>query len=97
MDDNDFHIPFERVEALAARKLTEQQIADVLDIDLTKLKTDRELLRRFREAIRKGSSKGQADLSNALYNQAKAGNRRTMNTLTTKRKKYKKPPGDSEE
>lgn len=94
MDSNDIHIPFERVEALAARKLTEQQIADVLDIDLTKLKLDRELIRRLREAIRKGSSKGQADLSNALYNQAKAGNRRTLATLTVKNKNS---PGDFKE
>lgn len=62
-----------KVEALAARRMTEQQIADVLDIDLQQI--DREQLRLFRESIRKGRAKGEAELRDALYKQAKAGDR----------------------
>ncbi|UAN55355.1 hypothetical protein [Serratia sp. JSRIV004] len=66
-------ILYDKVEALAARRLTEQQIADVMDIDLVELKKDRKLIARFREAIRKGSSKGAADLHNAIYRKARNG------------------------
>ncbi|CNF12770.1 hypothetical protein ACVSUC_04305 [Yersinia enterocolitica] len=65
--------PTLKVEALAARRMTEQQIADVLDIDLQQI--DREQLRLFRESIRKGRAKGEAELRDALYKQAKAGDR----------------------
>lgn len=63
----------EKVEALAARRLTEQQIADVLDIDMDELKRDRERLALFREAIRIGRAKGEAELRGALYKKAKSG------------------------
>lgn len=65
--------PTLKVEALAARRMTEQQIADVLDIDLQQM--EREQLRLFRESIRKGRAKGEAELRDALYKQAKAGDR----------------------
>lgn len=65
--------PTLKVEALAARRMTEQQIADVLDIDLQNMA--REQLRLFRESIRKGRAKGEAELRDALYKQAKAGDR----------------------
>lgn len=63
----------EQVQALAARKLTEQQIADVLNIDLEELKKDRVSLSRFREEIRKGVSRGEAEIRTALYKRARNG------------------------
>ena len=66
-------IPISRVEALAARRLTEQQIADVLDIDMEMLKKDRELIALFRKAIRIGTAKGEAELRGALYKRARGG------------------------
>ncbi len=58
----------EKVEALAARRLTEQQIADVLDIDMDELRQDRERLALFREAIRIGTAKGEAELRGRYTN-----------------------------
>lgn len=66
-------LPIEKIQALAARRLTEQQIADVLDIDFRVLKEDREALRRYREEIRKGASRGEAELKSVLYKRAKDG------------------------
>lgn len=71
----------EKVQALAARRLTEQQIADVLDFDLLELKTNREELLRFREEIRKGAAKGEAELRGALYKRARNGNAHAYNEL----------------
>ncbi|MFH8134203.1 hypothetical protein ABU178_08450 [Pantoea osteomyelitidis] len=63
----------EKVQGWAARRLTEQQIADVLAINLEALKKDRENIRQFREAIRIGRAKGEAELRDALYKRAKNG------------------------
>lgn len=79
-------IPGSKIEALAARRLTEQQIADVLDIDLPKLKEDREELARYREAIRKGRAKGEAELRDALYKRAKNGDRSAYTELMKREK-----------
>ncbi len=64
---------YAKVEGWAARKLTEQQIVDVLGIDLEELKTDREALDTFRDAIRRGRAKGEAELHDALFRRAKSG------------------------
>lgn len=71
----------EKVEALAARRLTEQQIADVLDIDMDELRKDRDKLSLFREAIRTGRAKGEAELRGALYKRAKNGDVCAYNEL----------------
>lgn len=63
----------EKVQGWAARRLTEQQIADVMDFDLEELRKDRDELKKFREAIRKGRSRGEAELRDALYRRAKQG------------------------
>lgn len=74
----------EQVQALAARRLTEQQIADVLEFDLQELKKDRQLLAKFRESIRKGVSKGEAELKAVLYKRAKEGSSFAYESLKRK-------------
>lgn len=63
----------QQVQVLAARRLTEQQIADVLNIDLQELKKDRGVISKFRDEIRKGKAKGEAELRGVLYRRAKGG------------------------
>lgn len=76
----------EKVEALAARRLTEQQIADVLDIDMDELRQDKDRLAQFREAIRIGTAKGEADLRGALYRKAKSGDTAAYQELLRREK-----------
>lgn len=40
-------IPYSKVESLAACRMTAQQIADVLDVDLNRLKENREAMTDF--------------------------------------------------
>ncbi|HCR2977776.1 TPA: hypothetical protein ON189_002918 [Serratia marcescens] len=68
----------DKIEALAGRGLTEQQIADALGIDIEKLRGDKTELSAYRLAIRRGKAKGIADLSNVLFNKAKKGDTRAM-------------------
>ncbi|EEV4189255.1 TPA: hypothetical protein PN979_003158 [Escherichia coli] len=68
-------IPLGKVESLAACRMSEQQIADALDINLTELKRDPEMLTQYRETIRKGRAKGEAELRAVLYKRAKNGDR----------------------
>ncbi|WP_260953755.1 hypothetical protein [Serratia marcescens] len=68
----------DKIEALAGRGLTEQQIADALGIDIEKLRSDKTEISAYRLAIRRGKAKGIADLSNALFNKAKKGDTRAM-------------------
>ncbi|MGN5969522.1 hypothetical protein [Klebsiella oxytoca] len=63
----------QKVQVLAARRLTEQQIADVLEIDLQELKQNRDELSSFRKEIRIGRAKSEAELRGALYKKAKSG------------------------
>lgn len=79
-------IPFGKVESLAACRMNEQQIADVLDISLPELKADAELLARYREAIRKGRAKGEAELRSVLYKRAKNGDRSAFTELMRREK-----------
>ncbi|WP_324028595.1 hypothetical protein GC087_14510 [Pantoea sp. JZ2] len=74
-------LPIVKIEALAARRLNEQQIADVLDISLDELKKDRGKISLFREAIRKGRAKGEAELRGALYKRARNGDVYAYNEL----------------
>lgn len=74
------------IEVLAACRLTEQQIADVLDINLGDLKLDRKKLAWFREAIRIGRAKGEAELRGVLYRRAKGGNIGAISELLRREK-----------
>ena len=67
----------DKIEALAGRGLTEQQIADALGIDIENCAV---IKQRSRPTARQfaGESKGIADLSNALFNKAKKGDTRAM-------------------
>lgn len=67
------NLPVDRVQAYAARRLTEQQIADVLDLSLQEIKSDAELYASYKEAIRVGRAKGEAELRDGLYKRAKNG------------------------
>ncbi|EFU6704933.1 hypothetical protein PL246_09585 [Salmonella enterica] len=66
--------------------MNEQQIADVLDINLPELKTDSAQLMRYREAIRKGRAKGEAELRSVLYKRAKSGDRSAYTELMRREK-----------
>ncbi|PVZ86718.1 hypothetical protein C9426_14985 [Serratia sp. S1B] len=79
-------LDYSKVEGWAARKLTEQQIADVLDISLDELKQDRRQMSLFREAIRKGRAKGEAELRSALYKRAKNGDIQAYSELLRREK-----------
>ncbi|CAI1513329.1 Uncharacterised protein [Serratia quinivorans] len=68
----------DKIEALAGRGLTEQQIADALEIDIEKMRRDKTEISFYRSAIRRGKAKGIADLSNALFIKAKKGDTRAM-------------------
>ncbi|MBQ0956468.1 MULTISPECIES: hypothetical protein [Enterobacterales] len=79
-------LPIVKIEALAARRLNEQQIADVLDISLDELKKDRGQISLFREAIRKGRAKGEAELRGALYKRARNGDIQAYSELLRREK-----------
>lgn len=66
-------LPLSKIQALAARRLNEQQIADVIDIEMSDIITDRIKMTAFREAIRKGRAKGEAELRGSLYKKANSG------------------------
>ncbi|MFC0227419.1 hypothetical protein [Serratia aquatilis] len=79
-------LDYSKIEALAARRLTEQQIADVMNISLDQLKKDRNQISRFREAIRKGRAKGEAELRGALYKRARTGDIQAYSELLRREK-----------
>lgn len=62
-----------KVEALAACRMTAQQIADALDIDFASLKQDKNQIQEYYASIRKGRAKGEAELRTALYKLAREG------------------------
>ncbi|HHL2710458.1 TPA: hypothetical protein ACQ39K_001977 [Yersinia enterocolitica] len=68
----------DKVEALAVRGLTEQQIADTLEIDIDNLRRDKSAISLYRLAVRRGKAKGIADISNSLFIKAKKGDTRAM-------------------
>lgn len=79
-------LPYRQIESLAACRMNEQQIADVLDIDLPALKTDQAAIAKFREAIRKGRAKGEAEIMTTLYRKAKAGDALAFRELLRREK-----------
>lgn len=68
-------IPYDRAraEVLSACRMSIQQIADVLDIDLKALRQDREQFNEFCAVLRKGRAKGDAELRTVLYKLAREG------------------------
>ena len=74
-------LPLSKIESLAAFRMNEQQIADVLDIDLVDLKQNRKLMVSFRDAMRKGRAKGEVELRRALYERARKGDTQAHNEL----------------
>lgn len=66
--------PLDKVEALASRGLTEEQIAHVMGICQDTLIEKKKQYPEFAEAIKKGQAKGISDIANALYQSAKNGN-----------------------
>ncbi|MFR3634601.1 MAG: DNA-binding protein [Sutterella sp.] len=67
-------IDLRRVETLASRGLTFQQIAEALGISLSTLESRRRESKDFEGAIKRGKAKGIAQVSNLLFEQCKAGN-----------------------
>ncbi|WP_407437414.1 hypothetical protein [Lelliottia sp.] len=67
------NLPVEQIQAYAARRLTEQQVADVLNLRLPDIKSDPDIYAQYREAIRIGRAKGEAELRDGLYKRAKNG------------------------
>ncbi|SMB88495.1 hypothetical protein SAMN05660772_02818 [Pasteurella testudinis DSM 23072] len=67
-------INLKQVEALAARGLTQQQIADSLGISETTLYTNKRENVDFAEAIKRGKAKGIATVTNKLFAKIEEGN-----------------------
>ena len=66
-------IDFAKVEALASRGLTKQQIADALGVSQTTFYARQKESEEFEEAIKRGQAKGVASVSNKLYESAMRG------------------------
>ncbi|WP_330983626.1 MULTISPECIES: hypothetical protein [Enterobacterales] len=62
-----------KTEALAACRMSAQQVADALDIDFVLLKQDANQLQEFYASVRKGRARGEAELRTALYKLAREG------------------------
>ncbi|MEY8709507.1 hypothetical protein [Mangrovibacter phragmitis] len=67
--------------------MTEQQIADVLDIELNELKKNQSVIAAYRAAIRKGRAKGEAEIRLVLYRRAKEGDTGAYRELLRREKK----------
>ena len=66
-------IDLSKVESLASRGLTKQQIADALGISETTLRNRQNDSADFADAIKRGQAKGIASVSNKLYESAMRG------------------------
>lgn len=66
-------IDLAKVEALASRGLTKQQIADALGVSQTTFYARQKESEEFEEAIKRGQAKGVASVSNKLYESAMRG------------------------
>ena len=66
-------IDLTKVEALASRGLTKQQIADALGVSQTTFYARQKESEEFEEAIKRGQAKGVASVSNKLYESAMRG------------------------
>ena len=67
-------IDLKQVEKLAAIGLNEQQIADSLGISVDTLGNRKKESSDFSDALKRGKSKGIAQVANNLFEQSKAGN-----------------------
>lgn len=70
-----------KVEALAACRMSLQQIADALDINLNALGNDVEQMSELRAIVRRGRAKGEADLRSALFKLAREGDTSAIREL----------------
>ena len=66
-------INLQQVETLAANGLTQQQIADSLGISVSTIESRLRESEEFKDAIKKGKSKGIAIIANQLFEKAKSG------------------------
>ncbi|EAB6213066.1 hypothetical protein ABX050_002383 [Salmonella enterica] len=82
-------LPIDKIQAYAARRLTEQQIADVLDIQFNDVKNDPGSYAAYREAIRIGRAKGEAELRAGLYKRAKEGDVKAYLFLMRREQEHK--------
>ncbi|EBM1967280.1 hypothetical protein AB4U70_002929 [Salmonella enterica] len=82
-------LPIDKIQIYAARRLTEQQIADVLDIRLDEVKNDQDSYVAYREAIRVGRAKGEAELRAGLYKRAKDGDVKAYIFLMRREQNFK--------
>lgn len=64
----------EKVESLAARGMTQQQIADCLDIHIATLMDKKKEYVELNEAIKRGKAKGIANVTAALLKNIQKGN-----------------------
>lgn len=67
-------IDLEEVTKLAARGLTQEQIAAALGISASTLDNRKAESQEFVDALKKGQAQGIAEISNALWENAKSGN-----------------------
>ena len=68
------HLDLQRVEALASRGLTLEQIAASLGIDASTLHRKKARMPELQDAIKRGQSKGISLIANRLFEKAKGGN-----------------------
>lgn len=66
-------IDLDKVEELASRGLTEQQIADCLGISTDTIGRRKKKYADFAETIKRGQASGVSQVSNALFEQAMSG------------------------
>lgn len=71
-------IDLAKVEAFAARGLSQEQIADALGISERTLRNRKQESSEFAEAIKRGQSKGIAQVANALFEKVKGGDTTAM-------------------
>jgi len=91
-------IDLEEVTRLAARGLTQEQIAAALGISAGTLRNRKAESDEFAEAIKKGQAQGIAEVSNALWDNAMSGNVTAQIFFLKARAKWKdKHEGDPEE
>ncbi len=83
-------IDYPKVQALAARCMNEQQIADVLDISLKDIKKSPDDYTAYCDAIRIGKAKGEAELRAGLYKRAKEGDVKAFMFLMRREQNFNK-------
>ena len=66
-------IDLSRVESLAAQGLTQQEIADALNVSISTVEDRNRTNKDFKDAIKKGRAKGLAVVTNKLFEKAREG------------------------